>query len=286
MTEPTTRTLEVPGAVLAYDVREGTGDEPPLLLVGSPMGAAGFATLAGHFPHRTVVTYDPRGVERSRVTSGRVRTEVAEHAEDLHAVVGAVGGGPVDVFGSSGGAVNALELVVRHPRDVRTLVAHEPASAPVLPDREQALAACRRVAEVYQERGHGAGMAAFIAVVAHEGPFPDGFLADPPDPAAFGMPADDDGTRDDPLLGRNMLASTGHEHDLAALRVAPTRVVVAAGEASGAQMARRGAEGMARRLGVELTVFPGDHGGFLGGEYGQTGEPEAFGKRLREVLEG
>ena len=53
------------GAVLRYDVREGgSADEPPLLMIGSPMGATSFA-LASHFPDRTVVTYDPRGVERS-----------------------------------------------------------------------------------------------------------------------------------------------------------------------------------------------------------------------------
>ena len=65
--EPTTHTLDVPGAVLTYDVRRNDAStEPVLLLIGSPMGAAGFATLAGHFTDRTVVTYDPRGVERSR----------------------------------------------------------------------------------------------------------------------------------------------------------------------------------------------------------------------------
>lgn len=66
LTQPSTRTLKVPGATLTYDVRRSDeSKEPPLLLIGSPMGAAGFPTLAGHFPDRTVVTYDPRGVERS-----------------------------------------------------------------------------------------------------------------------------------------------------------------------------------------------------------------------------
>ncbi|HEX7197347.1 MAG TPA: alpha/beta hydrolase, partial [Candidatus Limnocylindria bacterium] len=61
LTENTTRTLEAPGATLTYDVRPGgDGDTPPLFLIGSPMGAAGFGTLAGHFPDRTVITYDPR----------------------------------------------------------------------------------------------------------------------------------------------------------------------------------------------------------------------------------
>ena len=61
-----TRTLEVPGATLTYDVRSGgSAGDPALFLIGSPMGAAGFGTLAGFFTDRRVVTYDPRGVERS-----------------------------------------------------------------------------------------------------------------------------------------------------------------------------------------------------------------------------
>jgi hypothetical protein len=58
----TTQTLEVPGAVLTYDVRPvESSKDPTLLLIGSPMGASGFRTLAGHFTDRTVVTHDPRG---------------------------------------------------------------------------------------------------------------------------------------------------------------------------------------------------------------------------------
>ena len=70
MTEPTTHTLNAPGAV-TYDVRRNDASaEPVLLIIGSPMGAGGFVTLAGHFADRTVVTYDPRGVERSPKTDG------------------------------------------------------------------------------------------------------------------------------------------------------------------------------------------------------------------------
>ena len=62
MTEPKTNTLEVPGAVLAFDVRSNdSGTEPALLMIASPMGAAGFETLSGYFTDRTVITYDPRG---------------------------------------------------------------------------------------------------------------------------------------------------------------------------------------------------------------------------------
>src|SRR4051812_39620469 len=148
MTQATTHTLEVPGVVLTYDVRPGDGTadgEPALFLFGSPMAADGFAALAARFPERTVITYDPRGAGRSTLTSAEpvhVSTP-QQHGDDLHAVIGAVGGavggGPVDVMASSGGAVNALALVTAHPGDVRTLVAHEPPLATLLPDRERAL---------------------------------------------------------------------------------------------------------------------------------------------------
>jgi hypothetical protein len=49
-------------------------------------------------------------------------------------------------------------------------------------------------------------------------------------------------------------------------------------------MANRSAREIARRLGMEPLIFPSHHGGFLGGEYGQAGEPEAFAAKLREVL--
>jgi pimeloyl-ACP methyl ester carboxylesterase len=287
LTQPTTRTLAVPGATLTYDVREGTGTDVPLFLIGSPMGAAGFGTLAGHFPDRTVVTYDPRGSERSAKDDPMDVSTPDDHADDLHRIIQELGLGPVDLFASSGGAVNALALVARHPGDVRTLVAHEPPLASQLPDRENAMATTRAISETYQRSGWGAGMAHFIAVVSHKGEFPDGFAAQPaPDPAAFGMPTEDDGNRTDPMLGSNMVACTHYEPDYDALRAAPTRIVVASGAASDGEMAQRGAFAVAEQLGTEPVTFPSGHGGFLGGEYGQMGEPDAFAATLREVLAG
>jgi pimeloyl-ACP methyl ester carboxylesterase len=287
LTEPMTRTLEVPGAVLAYDVRRNEqSTKPILLLIGSPMGAAGFGTLAGHFTDRTVVTYDPRGIERSAKTDPSSPSTPDEHADDLHRLIGDLGGGPVDCFASSGGAVNALALVARHPEDVRTLVAHEPPIAHILPDRDAALAESRAVHETYLRDGHGAGMAHFISLVMHKGPFTDDWADQPaPDPAMFGLPTEDDGSRDDPLLGQNMASSTHHEHDFDAVRSASTRVVIAAGTESEGEMACRAARAAAERLGIEPVNFPSNHGGFLGGEYGQTGEPDAFAARLRSVLD-
>jgi pimeloyl-ACP methyl ester carboxylesterase len=284
-TEPTTRSLAVPGATLAYDVRHVDPAELPLLLIGSPMGAAGFATLAGHFTDRTVVTYDPRGVERSVKDDPATTSTPEQHADDVHRIIEAIGGGPVDLFASSGGAVNALALVAAHPRDVRTLVAHEPPLAAIVPDREWALAASRAVADAYQEGGFGPGMARFIGVVSHQGPFTAADAEAPaPDPALFGLPAEDDGNRTDPLLFQNIISSTHFEPDFDALRAAATRIVVAVGIESEGQLAFRGGVAAAERLGSEAVRFPSDHGGFLGGEYGQAGDPDAFAATLREVL--
>ena len=155
MTELTTHTLEVPGAVLTYDVRRnGASTEPPLMLIGEPMGAAGFGTLSGYFTDRTVITYDPRGVERSQRTDGAGQSTREEHADDVHRVIEAVGG-PVDLFASSGGAINALALVAQHPEDVRTLVAHEPPMVNLLPDRDAVGCVPRRARDVHAQRLRG-----------------------------------------------------------------------------------------------------------------------------------
>ena len=286
MTEPTTHTLDVPGAVLTYDVRPAaSGSTPVLLLIGSPMGGSGFATLAGHFTDRTVVTYDPRGVERSLKADPTSPSTPEQHADDLHRVIAALDMGPVDLFASSGGAVNALALVATHPEQVRTLVAHEPPLASILPDRDGALAACRAISDSYQQRGSGAGMAHFMAVVSHRGPMDADFASQPgPDPAVFGMPTADNGDRSDPLLGQNILSCTSFEPDFAALEAASTRIVIGAGMESEGEMAHRGAIAVAERLGVTPVSFPSNHGGFLGGEYGQTGDPDGFAATLRAVL--
>ncbi len=226
-------------------------------------------------------------MERSRRTDGAATTTPEEHADDLSRVIAAVGSGPVDLFASSGGAINALALVARHPDQVRTLVAHEPPAAALVPDREFALAACRDIHDTYQRSGTGPAMAKFIAIVTHQGPITAEYLEQPaPDPAMFGLPTEDDGSRDDVLLGQNMVSCTHFEPDVDALRAASTRIVLAAGVESEGELANRGAHAVAERLGTTPVAFPDGHAGFLGGEYGQTGAPEPFAARLREVLGG
>ena len=288
MTEPQTHALDAPGAVLHYDVRRNDAStEPVLLLIGSPMGAEGFGTLAGHFPDRTVVTYDPRGAGRSKRTDGAQETTVEEHADDLHRLIDALGAGPMDIFASSGGAVNALALVARHPERVRILVAHEPPAAQELPDRDQVLAACAAIKQTYLREGFGPAMAKFIALASYQGPIPAGFADQPGlDPATFGLPAVDDGSRDDPLVGLNMPSCLGYRHGVGALRAASTRIVIGVGAQSATMMAGRAGIAVAGRLGTEPVTFPGGHDGFVGGEYGGMGEPDAFATTLRTVLTG
>jgi pimeloyl-ACP methyl ester carboxylesterase len=282
----TTHTLDVPGATLAYDVRGTLGAGTPLLLIGSPMDAAGFATLAGHFTDRPVVTYDPRGTARSIRTDGHGEITPDQHASDLQRVVEAIGGGPVDVLASSGGAVNALAWVAARGDQVRTLVAHEPPLATVLPDRQTLTAVIEDMHQTYKREGMGPAMAKFMILSSHDGELPDGYRFPPVDPAQFGLPTLDDGSRDDVLLGQNLRSCTGYRPDLDALRATGTRIVLARGASSARTMAARGADAVAAAIGTEPVVFPGDHGGFLGGEYGMRGEPDGFAARLREVLDG
>src|SRR5688500_13503777 len=113
-----THTLVTPEADLVYDVHGPipTADgRPPLVLIAQPMDASGFAALVSRFADRTVVTYDPRGLGRSTRKDGRLDHRPEVQAADVHAVITALGGGPVEMFASSGGAVVALALVAAHP---------------------------------------------------------------------------------------------------------------------------------------------------------------------------
>ncbi|MGN2640004.1 alpha/beta fold hydrolase [Nocardia takedensis] len=283
-----TSAVDIAGATITYDLRPaGTPSaRPPLFLLGSPMEAAAFATLAGHFPDRMVLTYDPRGTGRSPQRDPLAACSPTLHAADLDAVLTAADIGAVDVFATSGGAVNALAWIARHRPAVRTLVAHEPPATQFLPDRDVLEAAVTEIADTYRDAGQGPAMAKFIALVSQEGPLPAAYLATPgPDPAAFGLPTEDDGSRTHPLLGLNMRTCTSHPHDLDALRAASTRVVLVSGAASGHQFAARASEALAAAGGFAHEVVPGDHTGFVGGAPGQQDDSDAFAAALRRILD-
>lgn len=243
------------------------------------MDASGFTTLADHFRDRTVVTYDPRGVGRSPRADGVTAATPDAHAEDLHRLILELDTGPVDIFASSGGAVNALALVSLHPEQVRTLVAHEPPLATVLPDQNDVLAATDGIHETYKCDGFGPAMAKFIAFTSMRGPVPSDFADRAPNPGDVGLPTEDDGSRDHPLLGPHMVYVTRYEPDFDSLRRAATRIVVAGGAESHGTFPHRAALAVAERLGTEAVSFPSHHGGFL-----EQGAPGAFATTLRRVL--
>lgn len=285
--EPELITVSAHGARLEYGIRERgrlAEGRSPLMLIGSPMDSRGFTTLASYFPDRPVITYDPRGTGNSRRTNRETESTPAQHADDLRRVIDEVGGGPVDLFASSGGAVNGLILVQQHPELVRTLVAHEPPNYTLLPDREPARAAVEEIQRTYHHSGIGPAMAKFITLTGQRGQLESDFGVPDPGPEVFGLPTADDGRRDDPLLGQNMAACYACPFDIDALRSARTRIVLAAGTDSAGTLPARSAAAIADRLGTEIVEFPSHHGGFLAGEYGQHGEPEKFAVKLRQVL--
>lgn len=286
MTTTTTHQLPVPGAVVTYDVH--TPDVPsthrPVVVFGSPMAASGFEQLVALLDDRTVITYDPRMAERSKLDEdGEVSFEI--HGDDVHRIVEATGLGPVDVFASSGGAVAALPWLLAHPEEVGTAVLHEPPLPAILEDRAVLEQAYADIVATYRARGQGPAMARFIQLAMAQGPLPDDYLDQPaPSPEQFGLPAEDDGSRDDPLLGHNM-AIPSYEPDGEALRASGVRIVPAVGAASTTEMPRRGGEALAALLGVEAVEFPGDHGGFVASEWSPDNDPAAFAATLKQVLD-
>jgi len=284
-----TLTVEAPDASLVYDVRlpiAPAAGRSPLMMVGHPMDASGFGALAAFFRDRTVITYDPRGLGRSTWHGGRGIRTPEKNAEDIHRIIEALEVGPVDLFGSSGGAVNALALVTAHPDDVGTLVAHEPPLLALLPDSDRAFAAQRAVQAAYRDKGWGHGMAAFIAMTSWSGEFTVDFASRAaPDPASLGLPDDDDGSRGDPLLSGASDPIAAYRLDVAALSAVPTRVVIAVGVESRGLLTWRTSVAAAQGLGREATIFPSHHGGFVGGDAKWAGQPEAFAAKLHEVLD-
>ena len=270
-----TETLKVPGAGLYYEVR-GTG--PVLLMIpGGPAAAAVFGQIATELASRyTVVTYDPRGLSRSRldgpVDDGRI---LEQSADDAHRLIAAITDEPAFVFGNSGGAVIALELVRCHPEQVRALVAHEPPAPVLLEDATRRRAAMEEVVDTYHAAGIGPAMQKFMAAAGIRG-------GPPPAPQGELTPEMLEGMAQMERniafwLGHTFGAVANYEPDFPALRAASTRIVPAVGEESRGELAHEGGLGLATRLGTEVVVFPGAHGGF-------DSHAALFAVKLREVL--
>lgn len=253
--------LKVPGASVYHEVR---GSGPVLLMIpGGPADASGFAEVAGLLADRyTVVTYDARGNSRSELDGPATDQRLADHVDDAHRLLAAVSTEPAYVFGSSGGGIVGLELVARHPDQVRTLVAHEPPVTELLPDAARYRALAEEMRETYHSDGIGAAMAKFMAATGLDGDErPAGPPPGEPDPEAIVLMQRMQRNMEY-FVAHMMAMFDGYVPDFAALKAASTRVVIACGEASSGQTAYDAASAVAARLGTDIGHFPGDHGGY------------------------
>jgi pimeloyl-ACP methyl ester carboxylesterase len=267
--------LKVPGASLYYEVR---GSGPVLLMMpGGPADAGAFRRIAGQLDsYYTVVTYDPRGLSHS-ILDAPINDEriVQIFADDAHRLLTATTREPAFVFASSGGAVIALELVARHPEQVRTLVPHEPPAPALLPDPARERAALAEVVQTFRSAGIGPAMQKFMVQARiRSGP--------PPPPPGEPTPEMREAMARmqrnmEFWLGHSFMAIADYEPDFDALKTGPTRIVPGVGGESRGELAHEGGLRLALRLGTEAVVFPGAHGGF------ETHAPE-FALKLREVL--
>lgn len=276
-TSTTTATLRVPGAGLYYEVR---GSGPVLLMMpGGPADATTFRKIEDRLATRyTVVTYDPRGLSHSKLEEPLEDSRMVEiFADDVHRLLAELTKGKASIFASSGGAVIVLELVKRHPDQLQTIIAHEPPSPDLLADPARVRAEMEDVCDTCATDGVWPAAGKFMQLVGIEGgppPAPEG----EPTPEMLEAMAYMQSNMEF-FFGRYIRSIARYRLDLDAIRKSPCRVVAAVGADSAGQLAHEGGLGLARRLGTEPCVFPGDHGGF-------DGKPQEFATRLLEVLEG
>ncbi|MFI7448722.1 alpha/beta fold hydrolase [Nonomuraea sp. NPDC049714] len=262
-------TLEVPDARLYYEVR---GEGPLVVLVGAPMGADSFAPAADLLAtDHTVLTTDPRGINRSPVDDPDQDSTPELRADDLSRLLTHLDAGPAAVFGSSGGAVSALALAIARPEQVHTVVAHEHPAYAVLDDRERLHAGADDMIATYFA---GDVVGAWKKFMAQADIFlPEGLIEQ-----MFGGERDPQQVADERRwFAHELRPTTRWEPDITALREVPTRIVIGIGEESTGQLCDRTSTALATALGIEPTTFPGDHTGF-------ADDPERFVTRLRAVL--
>ena len=271
----TTATVNVPGARLHYEVR---GSGPLLLVIGSPMSAAEFAPLAHALADsHTVVTYDPRGFAGSSIEDAEQDLTPELRADDVVAIIDALGAESADLFGSSGGAVTGLALATRHPGRIRTLVAHEPPLLGLLPDAEQQHAGTDEIVATFHRAGPEAAWGTFMAHAGFD--LDDPTAGPPPGPEPTAEELAKQLAESARFFVHELRHTTRYLPDVAALTASDTRVIVGLGVGSGRLLTDATSRALADLLGGTTVEFPGDHGGFMEA-------PGVFADRLREVLAG
>lgn len=261
MSTLTTGTLQVPGATLHY---EACGTGPLLLLIsGGVADAAIFRGLATCLSERyTVVTYDPRGYSRSPFHGPAVEQRVERHSDDARRLLQALcpAGERAFAFGSSTGAIVALDLMARHPGQLRRVVAHEPPSVELLPDAAEHRSFFARVHRTYRREGPGPAMTVFNAGIG---------MADTKLPAAGEeLPPQlaevvDRMNANLPCFLEHILRQfTAYLPDVQLLVARSERLVLAGGRTSRGHLPHRSGVLLADHLGTDLIEFPGGHAGY------------------------
>ncbi|MGI5125738.1 alpha/beta fold hydrolase [Pseudonocardia sp. CA-107938] len=258
-------TVVVPGARLRVRT---SGSGPVLLLLGGAADGGGLGELRTLLEDSfTVVTYDRRGLGGSPADDPEAAVEVGTDADDAAAVLAAVAAGPALVAGTSNGAVQGLELAIRHPQRVRLLVAHEPPLPALLPAAVgDAVAAAQRGIDDRIRAGRITEAVDLLGDLTGTG---DPARRRPP-------PAGLDAARA-AFLARVALPLHRYRPDRAALAACPVGIVPAAGEVGAELVGPRSAAELARIRGTSVVTFPGGHAGFVE-------HPSAFAARLRDVL--
>ena len=261
--------LDVPGAQLTYELR---GRGPLVALHAAPMDASEFVPLAELLAvDHTVLTCDPRGINRSRVDDPDQDVTPEMRADDLAALLRHIDAGPATVFGSSGGAISALALVQTHPGLVDTVIAHEPPLAELLDDRNELRRQTQDMIETYLAGDRRGAWTAFMETANIH--LPDKLFD-----AMFGGDLEGQAAADERFAFAHMeLATTFWRPNLSALRGAGVRLVVGIGQDSSDELCDRTSRALAAELGIAPTAFPGGHVGFLQ-------DPSAFVARMRAVL--
>ena len=283
--------LQVPGSSLYYELR---GSGPLLLLIAGGAGDAdSYDRVAGYLvDHYTVVTYDRRGYSRSPLNDPHQLIRIGTHSDDLHHLLAALTGEPACVLGCSIGALIALDLGIRFPEQVHTLVAHELPVTALLSDawRSQAARMQANMAEMARREGAAVAIQRFAESLGVK-------RADLESRAGLqgvGTGLTKSGSEADAQAESVRMAENNREAffkhdtqavarytlDLSALKaMPPTSILPAGGSASRETWPYQCSLALAECLGTLLVEFPGDHAGF-------SNHPQEFAERLHAVLAG
>lgn len=269
--QPITETLRVPDGRLYYELR---GSGPLVVLAGAPMDADAFAPAADLLADGfTVLTTDPRGINRSPLDDPEQESTPPLRGDDLARLIEHAGAGPAAVFGSSGGACSVLALAQARPDLVRVVVAHEPPLDELLADRDELHAATEEMIALYLGGDIVGAWRKFMRTA-------NIMIPDPVLEQMFGPGRPARQLADERRWFAHELRGTTHwKPDVDTLRHAGDKVVIGIGEDSDGQLCDRASRALGEAIGVEPALFPGGHTGF-------ADDPGSFAGRLRGVLAG